>query len=294
MFSRAPGLRRGLLLGSLTWVGLPWVGLSWVACQSGASCDAPDSQLAISTLRVCADPNNLPFSNAKGAGFENQLAELLGSYLGRKVEYTFWPSRRGFIRQTLKRGLCDVVMGVPVGFELTENTAPYYHSSYVFVTRDDGSPAPVSFDDPRLLSWRIGLHTIGDDYQNVPPAEALAGRGLISNIRGYPITGDYSQPDPPRRLLDALSDGEVDVAVVWGPLAGFFAPLAGAKLRLSAIESRPDARANPELDHALPMTFGIAVGVRRGEHALRAELDHALAAERDRIRQLLDSYGVPR
>src|SRR4051812_19530688 len=193
------------------------------ALAMGAS--APGSSLARSTLRVCADPNNLPFSNARGEGFENRLAALVASELGRKkVVYTFFPQRRGFIRNTLRAGTCDVVMGIPAGFEMVRPTTPYYRSSYVFVTRKDAGVPIASFDDPRLRTLRIGIHVIGDDYNNVPPAEALATRHIVDNVRGFPIYGAYSEPDPPRALVDAVARQEIDVAIAWGPLAGYFAP----------------------------------------------------------------------
>src|SRR5687767_7700652 len=141
-------------------------------------------------LRVCSDPNNLPFSNARLEGFENKIAELVGESLDARIEYVWWAQRRGFIRNTLREGMCDAVIGVPARLEMTRTTAPYYRSSYVFVTRR-GSPEPASFDDPYLATAIIGVHLIGDDFANSPPAHALSARGLIDNIRGYSIYGDY-------------------------------------------------------------------------------------------------------
>ena len=237
-------------------------------------------------LRVCADPNNLPFSNERGEGLENRLAEMLAGELHARVEYTWFAQRRGFFRNTLNAGLCDVVLGVPSSIEMAATTRPYYRSSYVFVTRADGGPVVRSFDDAALRRLRIGVAVIGDDYANSPPAHALAQRGIIGNVVGYSVYGDYARPNPPSRIVEAVAEGEVDVAVVWGPLAGYFASRQRVPLRLVPV--------TPEIDLPfLPFVFDIAVGVRRGDDALREELDRALARRRADIRRLLDAYGVP-
>jgi mxaJ protein len=239
------------------------------------------------TLRVCADPNNLPFSNEKQEGFENHLAELVAKELGARLEYTWWAQRRGFIRNTLRANICDVVMGVPTSFELALATRPYYRSTYVFVTRANDSIDIASFDDQVLRGLRIGVHLVGDDYANTPPAHALAKRGMIANVRGYSLYGDYTQPDPPARILDALADGEIDVAVVWGPLAGYY-----AKRHTLPVTIRP---VSPQVDLPfLPMVFDIGMGVRREDTEFRAELDDVLTRRRADIDAILASYGVPR
>lgn len=241
---------------------------------------------AAGTLRVCADPNNLPFSNDKGEGFENALAELVARELGRQVAYTWWPQRRGFIRETLKAHRCDLVVGVPARFEMLEPTSAYYVSSYVFVTRRDRHLDIRALDDPRLKGLKIGIHAIGDDYSNVPPAQVLADHGLAANIRGYSIYGDYSKPNPPHQLIDAVARGEVDVAIAWGPLAGYYASREPVALDLQPV---PDDPAEP----LLPMRYAIAMGVRHGDDALREQVDAVLARRRDDILAVLRRYGVP-
>jgi len=248
----------------------------------------PPAHVAVppGVLRVCSDPNNLPFSNRKEQGFENRIARILGRELHRKVEYTWWPQRRGFIRKTLKQGLCDVVIGVPANYELTENTPPYYRSTYVFVMRRDQRPPLTSIDDERLRALKIGVTVIGDDYANLPPVQALAARGMATNVRGFSIYGDYSKPNPPRAVIDAVADRTVDVAVAWGPLAGYFASREAVPLVTSPIAMLPDM---PQL----PMAYDIAVGVRHGDHELRRELEQALVARRKDIGHVLADFRVP-
>jgi mxaJ protein len=240
--------------------------------------------VAENALRVCADPNNLPFSNARGEGFENELARLMADAMGRTVSYTWWPQRRGFVRSTLGAHKCDLVMGVPTQMELLKTTAPYYRSSYVFVTRKRDRLDLHSLDDSRLRTLRIGLHTIGDDYSNVPPAQALASKGIIDNVRGYSIYGDYSQPDPPRRLIDAVANGEIDVAIAWGPLAGYFSRLQQVPLNVTLVD---------ENSAELPVTFSISMGVRRGDEALQRDVEKVMVARKREIDAVLSKYGVP-
>jgi mxaJ protein len=238
-------------------------------------------------LRVCSDPNNLPFSNRAQQGFENRIADLIARDLHAPVQYTWWAQRRGFIRNTLRAGQCDVVMGMPTSVELAATTRPYYRSTYVFVSRKDRNLAIESFDDEILKKLRIGVQIIGDDGANAPPAHALARRGIVQNVRGYSVYGDYKQPNPPARIIDAVVNGEVDVAVVWGPLAGYFAKQASVPLTLTPV--------SPEIDLPfLPFVYDIALGVRREDAELRQELDAILERRRAEIDRILAEYGVPR
>lgn len=243
-------------------------------------CAAVSTSAAPRTLRVCADPNNMPFSNEKQEGFENRLAELVARDLNASVAYTWWAERRSFLKNSLNAGLCDVVMGVPATLDSVAVTRPYYRSTYVFVSRP---PAIASLADPRLEKMRIGVHTVGDDY--APPANALARRGLVGNLVPFSLYGAYGEPDPPARLIAAVARGDVDVAIVWGPLAGYF-----VKQQRLPLEIRP---VSPPMYLALPFTFEIAMAVRRDNGALRDELDRVLARECRAIESLLDRYGVP-
>lgn len=246
---------------------------------------APPSA-AHSPLRVCADPNNLPFSDSLQRGYENKIASLIAGDLHVPLQYDWRPQRRGFVRNTLKTGSCDVVIGVPAGYDMVSTTAPYYQSTYVFVTRTDRHLGITSFDDTTLKRLRIGIHMMGDDYANSPAAVALMRRGLGGNIVGYMIYGDYSSQSPPSRLIDAVASGAVDVAVAWGPLAGYYAKQSRVPLTVT--------RVSPSIDTPfLPFVYDIAMGVRRGDSTRRAVLDTELVHRAPDIRRILAAYGVP-
>jgi mxaJ protein len=237
-------------------------------------------------LRVCADPNNLPFSNEAGEGLENKIVALIAEELGAELRYTWWAQRRGFLRNTLKAEACDLVPGLPANLEGVRTTAPYYRSTYVFVTRTDG-PEVASYNDPVLREKKIGVHLVGDDGSNTPPAHALARRGVIDNVRGYMVYGDYGEPNPPARILTSLAQGEIDVAIVWGPLGGYFATRQAVPLKVTPVRPSFDG---PQL----PMVFDISMAVRKEDDALRQEVDAALTRRRTDVDAILAAYGVPR
>src|SRR5256885_780200 len=183
------------------------------------ACHASQSN---AVLRIAADPNNLPFSNEKLEGFENKIAELIARDLNAGIEYRWRAQRRGFFRETLKEGDCDLVLGVPTGFERALTTKAYYRSSYAFVYRKDSGITVKSFDDPQLRTLRVGIQLIGDDGANTPPAHALAARNIVTNIVGFTVYGDYARQNPAAQIVDAVIEKNVDVAGIWGPLAGYF------------------------------------------------------------------------
>jgi quinoprotein dehydrogenase-associated probable ABC transporter substrate-binding protein len=238
------------------------------------------------TLRVCADPNNMPFSNEAEEGFENKLAGMVAQQFGKAVSYTWWAQRRGFIRHTLKAGDCDLVMGIPAQYDLVETTRPYYRSTYVFVSQAARHLQLDSIDDPQLRRLAIGVHLIGDDGNNTPPAHALGQQGIVDNVRGFMIYGDYREADPPARLIEAVENGEIDVAAVWGPLAGYAAKRSAVALTVTPIIA--SERFAPQ-----QFQFDIAMGVRKGDHALRDRLNDFIAEHGAEIRILLQNYGVP-
>lgn len=257
--------------------------ISAALCASALALAFAAAARADGTLRVCANPDNLPFSNAKGEGFENKLAELVARDLHEKVAYTWTNEHEHFVRKTLNAGKCDVLMGVPADFADVDTTAPYFTSGYVFVTRTDRALHLSSMRDPRLRTLKIGVHVIGDD--NIPPMEALARQGISQNIAGYMIYRD-TQVKRHSRLIDDVAAGKVDVAAVWGPLAGYYALHSQAPLSVTPITGT--ASFAPAV-----FRYAIAMGVRKGDEARKAQLNRILAREKPAIRNLLTRYGVP-
>ena len=237
----------------------------------------------VGALRVCADPDNLPYSNRAEQGFENAIARVVAAALGRELRYEWQPLVRGFVRKTLGSGACDVLIGVPVELERVATTRPYYRSGYVFLNRADAAHKLASFDDPALGRMTIGVQLIGDDLAATPPGHALARHGAIEHVVGYPVFGDG--PAAGRASAD-LAAGRIDAAVLWGPQAGWFARRSPVPLEISA--------AHPPPDVPLPFEFAIAIGVRKGDQALRQALDRAIEARRAEIESILDAYAVPR
>lgn len=241
---------------------------------------------AWANLRVCADPNNLPFSNQAQEGFENRLIARIAQDWGEEVRYVWWAQRRGNVRNTLNAGLCDIIPGVGSTLEMLATTRPYYRSSYVVLSRRDHALDLESLDDPRLRTLTVGVQMVGDDGANTPPAQALARRGITENVRGYMIYGDYNDPAPQAGIVNAVARGDVDLALVWGPVAGFFAERSTVPLALRPI--------NPWLDGPqLPMAFDVSMGVRKGDVALRRRLDAWLAENRPFVQDLLMQFHVP-
>lgn len=231
-------------------------------------------------LRICADPRNLPYSSEDGAGFENRVAELVAREIGARAVPVWLPQGHGYVRKTLNAGLCDLIAGVPTDFGAVRTTAPYYRSTYVFVSRADDPYA--GFDDPRLATARIGVQVIGDEA--TPPGHVLAARGLTDNVSGYPI---YGERRPVQRMIDDVASGRIDVAVAWGPQAAYFAARAPVPLRVSVADTPPGR-------HGVPFAFSISMGVRKGDKALQDTLDAALLRLRPAIDAILAQYQVPR
>lgn len=231
-------------------------------------------------VRFCVDPDNLPYSSADGAGFEVRIARIVAADMGARAELVWFPLKRFFVRKTLGEGLCDVIPGVPAGFDPVLATHPYYRSTYAFVSPPSG---PASFDDPRLGAARIGVQLVGNDLAATPPGHALTARGMVDNVRGYAAYGDGPAA---QRMVRALVSGQLDTALIWGPQATYFAAHAGVPLEVHA------ASAPAGLD-GIPFEFSIAMGVKRGNKALRDALDQALAHRREEIRSVLAEYGVP-
>ena len=286
-FLLPPAMTRTLLRRATLAVALcaaAGTALAQVAAPPSAMIAAPKGGMP--TLRVCADPNNLPFSNEKGEGFENKVAERIARDLGAPISWLWRPQRRGYARTTLNAGLCDIIMGVPEDYGPARTTSPYYRSTYVFVYRKDRGYHLTSLTDTTLRHLTIGVPLVGDDGNNPPPAHALSALGIINNLRGYSLFGDYSQPNPPARLIDDVAAGKVDVAIVWGPLAGYFAKHAPAALTVVPVDASGDISGQV-------WSYSIAMAVRRRDSGLAAALDRILVSDRAAIRRILDDYGVP-
>lgn len=237
-------------------------------------------------LRVCADPYNLPFSNDREEGFENKIAHVVARDLNASVINYWWPHRRGFVRNSLSAGLCDVIIGVPVGFDPVATTKPYYRSTYYFVYRADRGLQVRSLDDTALKRLRIGVNLIGYDATNTPPAHALAPRGIVGLV-GF---GNFLNPDPeadhPQDIIEAVAQDSIDVAIVWGPKAGYWVKQQSVPLTLVAL---PDSDAVS----GMPFAFSMAMGVRHRDKALKAQLDSVIDRRRGEIVALLRQYNVP-
>jgi mxaJ protein len=254
----------------------PFHKLALVLALFSATANAEDR-----LLRVCSDPDNLPYSNQAGAGFENKIAELIAQDLHATLEYDWWPQRRGFVRRTLGADMCDVLIGVPADFERVSTTRPYYRSSYVFVTR--AVEAVPDFAGSAIRKRRIGVQLIGNDMAATPVGHALSRAGATANVTGFTIFGDGPAA---QRMVDAVDAGKIDAALVWGPQAGYFAARAQVPLKVSI--ARPPA-GTPE-----PFEFDVALGVKRGNKTLLAELEGVLQRRQGEIDTILAAYHVPR
>ena len=241
---------------------------------------------APSDLRVCADPYDLPFSNRQEEGFENKIAHLVAQDLNATVINYWWPSRRGVLRNSILGGFCDVMMQAPVGLDPVATTKPYYRSTYYLIYRADRGFRLHSLDDTILKRLKIGVNMIGYDYTNTPPAHALGSRGIVGLV-GF---GNFLNPDPkadhPEDIVHALARDSIDVAIVWGPLAGYWVKRESVPLTMVAL---PDTDAVSGMRFA----FDMAMAVRHRDKELKATLDSVIDRRRADIVAILRQYNVP-
>jgi mxaJ protein len=232
-------------------------------------------------LRVCGDPSNLPFSNEKLEGIENKIADVIAKDLGATVVYTWWPHQRGLVKRVLNTGRCDVMLGIPKGYDPVLWTKPYYRTGYVLAYRKDRHLKLRTLDDPQLKTLKIGVQV------NTPPHDALGQRGIADNVVGYQLMFDsnFHAEDYPGKLVEDLIAGTIDVGLVWGPIAGYFATKRGAPLEIVLLEDRSDSGNR--------FAFDIAMGVKKGNTALKEKLEDALARRHKEIEHILKDYGVP-
>jgi quinoprotein dehydrogenase-associated probable ABC transporter substrate-binding protein/PQQ-dependent catabolism-associated CXXCW motif protein len=263
-------MRIGKLAGGLCVLGSTLVASSGFA-QMGELVDQD-------TLRVCADPHNLPFSDQAGDGFENKIAELLADDLGVELAYTWYPQSIGFVRNTLGAHVCDVVIGVTSTSELMQNTNPYYRSSYALVQRADAERKVASLHDPALKDLRIGA------VARTPPVDLLARQGLLRNLKPYQLMVDTRFESPGRQMVEDLAAGEIDVGVLWGPIGGYWAKQQSVPIEVIPLTDE---------GHAARLDFRITMGLRRNEPEWKEVLNHFIAARQDEIQAILLDYGVP-
>jgi len=248
--------------------------------QDGGSGEAGGLELVDpNVFRVCADPNNLPFSNEKGEGFENKLAEMLAAKLGKKVSYTFFPQATGFVRMTLNSHRCDVIMGYPQGDEMVQNTNPYYQTAYALVTKS-GSPLEgvEALGDPRLADKRIGV------VAGTPPATYLVAHGLMAKAKPYPLMIDTRIDSSAVAMMNDLASGDIDAGVLWGPMAGYYAARAKPPMHVQLLLKD---MGGPHL------IYRITMGVRPSDQNWKRELNRLIAENQPDINKLLLDFNVP-
>ena len=234
--------------------------------------------VAHDSLRVCADPRDLPFSDEQGNGFENKIAELLGGDLSVPVTYVWYPHVTGFLKNTLLAGRCDLVMGTVAGDSEMETTSPYYYTGYVMVFRRDGDWRFTDWNDPALKQLRFGV------VARTPPADLLLSHGLMDRVKPYPLVVDTRVDAPSQRMLHDVVDKTIDVGLLWGPLAGYYIRHENLPLTLSLLKGEPSL---PRLD------YHISMGLRRNEGDWRRKLNGLIRARQEDINKILIDYGVP-
>jgi quinoprotein dehydrogenase-associated probable ABC transporter substrate-binding protein len=268
-----------MLLGSaVLCVALVAAGVERSRAQ-GAGLDAEFELVDPKVLRVCADPRNLPFSNEKGEGFENKIAELLAAKLDKKLAYVWYPQATGFVRNTLGAHRCDLIPGFPQGDELVQSTNPYYRTAYALVIRPDtGLDDLDALTDPRLKAKRIGI------VAGTPPATYLAANGLMPEAKPYPLVIDTRVDSSAQAMMRDLAGGEIDVGVLWGPLAGYYAKQANPPMRVVLLLKETGGP---------PLAFRIAMGVRAADQNWKRQLNTLIAENQTEINRLLLDFGVP-
>ncbi len=231
-----------------------------------------------SALKVCADPNNLPFSNEKKEGFENKIAEVMGAALRLKVKYTWFPQVIGFVRNTLQANRCDLVIGTVAGDDIMQTTNPYYYTTYVMLYRSDKQLALEGLQDPRLASLRLGV------VSATPPSDLLVRHDLMAHAKPYQLTVDTRAESPTHQMVQDVVDGTIDVGFLWGPIAGYYRKHDELPLTLVPLKDEPGAAR---------MKYHIAMGIRANEPEWRRRVNAVILKQQPEITAILRDYGVP-
>ena len=247
--------------------------------QSGESGDLSIELLDPKVLRVCADPRNMPFSNEKGEGFENKIAELFADKLQKKLDYAFFPQATGFVRVTLGSHRCDVIIGFPQGSDLVQGTNPYYRTSYALVVKPgSGLEDVTSLEDARLKGKHIGI------IAGTPPATYMAEDGLMADAKPYPLMIDTRVDSSAEAMINDLTSGAIDAGVLWGPMAGFYAKKSTPALHVTPLVKETSG---PRL------IYRIGMGVRPADQNWKRELNRLIKDNQPAINKILLDYGVP-
>jgi quinoprotein dehydrogenase-associated probable ABC transporter substrate-binding protein len=272
-------LKRCLLIPFLTVVAI-LVSRDCVRAQSdNAGLDLSIELVDPKVLRVCADPRNLPFSNEKGEGFENKLAELFAAKLQKKLDYMYFPQATGFVRMTLGAHRCDVIMGFPQGDDLVQGTNPYYRTAYALVSKQNsGLEEVTALEDARLKGKHIGI------VAGTPPATNMAVNGLMTSAKSYPLMIDTRVDSSAEAMINDLNKGEIDAAILWGPMAGFYAKKADPPLHVTPLVKE---KAGPQL------VYRIGMGVRRADQNWKRLLNRLIQENQPEVNKILFEYGVP-
>ena len=248
----------------------------------GQGLERPQSTLELidpKVFSVCADPHNMPFSTDKGEGFENKLAELFANKLGKGIAYAWYPQATGFVRNTLAAHRCDVIMGAPQGDDMVQVTNPYYRTAYALVFKQgQGLEGVDTLEDPRLKGKRIGI------VAGTPPGNNMATNGLMANAKPYPLVVDTRVDSSAEAMMRDLVAGDIDVGVLWGPMAGYYAQQARSPMTVVPLVKETTG---PRL------AYRIAMGVRFADQDWKRLLNRMIADNQPAINKLLLSYGVP-
>ncbi len=256
--------------------------LLWLMTISNGTATAAEGlgrqALVTTALRVCADPANLPFSNKAGEGFENKIVELLAEKLNLELRYTWFPQSTGFVRRTLRIRECDLISGITTTSEKVQNTNPYYRSVYTLVYRKDSGINAVQLNDAQLSDKKIGL------MAGTPPANIIASLGLLGNVKPYQLVADTRREKPARTAIFDVASGVTDVAIVWGPIAAYYARETGEELIVVPLVNEVDR---------VKMDYRVSMAVRYSETEWKHQINDLLAEAEPEIKEILNGYGVP-
>jgi quinoprotein dehydrogenase-associated probable ABC transporter substrate-binding protein len=267
-----------MLVGAMVCAGFVVASIERPHAQ-GAGLNAELELVDPKVLRVCADPSNLPFSNDKGEGFENRIVELLAEKLHKTLAYAWYPQATGFVRNTLGAHRCDLIPGFPQGDELVQSTNPYYRTAYALIIKpNSGLDDLDTLSDPRLKDKRVGI------VAGTPPSTYLAANGLMRKAKPYPLVVDTRVDSSASAMLRDLTSGEIDVGVLWGPMAGYYAKEAGPPMRVKLLLKESGGP---------PLVFRIGMGVRPTDQNWKRLLNRLIAENRAELNRLLIGFGVP-